>query len=530
MFQGQLNRLANRRESTWLIDSLPNDPDHILLGAPRNSGYAAWRANVHTGEVDLIDMGTDDTSGWATDGEGRPVLRIDSLPRQSGYRIFRRPPGARDWILVQEVRAGAGIYRPDFIPFGPGPGAGQVYVAARAQERDRAAIYLYDAATGAFGAPIYEHETAEAAAVWIDPEENTLVAACSVGPRRVCRAEDPMLREHFPRIAAQLPENVDWRIADVAGDVWLIEAEAPDWPASYSIYRPESGALAPVGDAAPQLAEAHLAPTRIHTFQTRDGQELWGYLTTPLGADVPAPLIMLPHGGPEARDYYEFDPFVQFLASRGYAVFQPQFRGSGGFGRRFAEQGYGQWGARMQNDVTDAAANLIASCVADQHRICIVGFSYGGYVALAGAAFTPDLYRCAVSIAGVSDLIAALEDERAVGAQSLSFEYWRRSIGDPRTDGAALRAISPSQAAGRIHIPVLLVHGADDEIVPARQSELMNAAMTAAGGTVRYVPIPEARHPFIWWSNEDRTLLFSEVESFLAQHLAPRAGPAPAPN
>jgi dipeptidyl aminopeptidase/acylaminoacyl peptidase len=164
------------------------------------------------------------------------------------------------------------------------------------------------------------------------------------------------------------------------------------------------------------LREEQLSPVETIAYSTRDGAQIWGYLTTPRGAPRSAPLIVMPHGGPESRDVYGFDTLAQFLASRGYLVFQPQFRGSGGFGRAFAELGYRQWGQRMQNDVTDGVRHLIETGRADASRICIFGASYGGYAALAGAAFTPDLYRCAVSWAGVSDLVDLVRDERRYGS------------------------------------------------------------------------------------------------------------------
>src|SRR5690606_12942613 len=153
------------------------------------------------------------------------------------------------------------------------------------------------------------------------------------------------------------------------------------------------------------------------------------------------PLILMPHGGPEVRDVFMYDRDTQFLATRGYAVFRPNFRGSSGYGRAFAEAGYGEWGGRMQDDLTDAVAHLVSTGVADPERICIVGISYGGYAALAGAAFTPDLYRCAVSIAGISDLV---EHARYVIREGDEEErdYIRRSIGDPRQDRDRLLARS----------------------------------------------------------------------------------------
>jgi dipeptidyl aminopeptidase/acylaminoacyl peptidase len=272
--------------------------------------------------------------------------------------------------------------------------------------------------------------------------------------------------------------------------------------------------MEPVAEAYPNIPREALAPTQVVQYAARDGRPLWAYVTARPGQG-PRPTVILPHGGPEARDYFGYDTFVQFLASRGYVVVQPNFRGSLGFGRAFADEGRGQWGLRMQDDVTDALQHLVRSGVADPSRVCIVGISYGGYAALAGATLTPDLYQCAVSIAGVSDLVESLRDDRS----SRSYNYWLRSIGDPRANRDALNATSPAQLADRVTAPILLVHGVEDENVVFPQSELMQRALESAGKPTRLVRIEEADHPWIDWTPENIETLFTETEAFLAEHI-----------
>jgi dipeptidyl aminopeptidase/acylaminoacyl peptidase len=227
-------------------------------------------------------------------------------------------------------------------------------------------------------------------------------------------------------------------------------------------------------------------------------------------------MVVLPHGGPEAHDDYEFDWWAQFLASRGYAVLQPQFRGSSGFGDEYRRAGYGQWGGLMQDDVTDGVNAMIAQKIADPKRICIVGASYGGYAALAGAAFTPDLYKCAVSISGVSDLPVMLGATKIRGGdESNALAYWRDSIGSP-TDKAVIDR-SPARAADRIKVPVLLIHGLDDTVVPIAQSELMAGALENAKKKYTFVKVKGEDH---WMSNsESRQQIMKELEKFLAENL-----------
>jgi dipeptidyl aminopeptidase/acylaminoacyl peptidase len=228
----------------------------------------------------------------------------------------------------------------------------------------------------------------------------------------------------------------------------------------------------------------------------------------------------MPHGGPEARDSYNYNFFVQYLTWRGYAVFQPNFRGSEGSGRSFAAAGYRQWGRLMQDDITDGVQHLVNSGAVDGERMCIVGASYGGYAALAGAALTPDLYKCAVSIAGDSDLIELLNIERREeGRGSWAYAYWRRLIGDPSTDRDALIAVSPAHQAANVRIPVLLIHGEDDTVVAPEQSEIMRRALTRAGRPVQLITIEDAGHGWSTWRREDRQRLLEETDRFLAAHI-----------
>jgi dipeptidyl aminopeptidase/acylaminoacyl peptidase len=199
-------------------------------------------------------------------------------------------------------------------------------------------------------------------------------------------------------------------------------------------------------------------------------------------------------------------------------VFQPNFRGSEGSGRSFAVAGYRQWGLRMQDDVTDGVRHLIESGAADAQRICIVGASYGGYVALAGGAFTPDLYRCVVAIAGDADLIQMLDEERQLqGRGSVGYAYWLRITGDPSRDRDALAAVSPARHAENFSAPVLLIHGVDDYTVRIEQSETMHQALRRAGKPVEFVRVEHEGH--YWVEEENRRRMLEETERFLAQHL-----------
>ena len=231
-------------------------------------------------------------------------------------------------------------------------------------------------------------------------------------------------------------------------------------------------------------------------------------------------MIVMPHGGPESYDSVGFDWLAQSLANEGYLVLQPNFRGSGGFGASFAQAGYGEWGRKMQDDVTDGAKALITMGWADPNRTCIVGWSYGGYSALAGGALTPDLYKCVVAIAGVSDLKTMLgHEKRENGPDSRTYAYWQSVIGDPDKDAAAIEAVSPYRLAANFKAPVLLIHGTDDLVVPQRQSELMDEALRAANKPVTFLRIGKDDHSLV--APESRTRALNEVAAFLKTHIGP---------
>ena len=226
----------------------------------------------------------------------------------------------------------------------------------------------------------------------------------------------------------------------------------------------------------------------------------------------------MPHGGPMARDELRFDWMAQFLANRGYAVLQPNFRGSSGYGKKFQEAGYGEWGLKMQDDVTDGVQKLIADGIADPKRICIVGASYGGYAALAGAAFTPGLYACAAAWAPVTDLRLFLKTRsHDYGSDSAMIASWEHFIGDRWSDSAKLDGASPAPNATKIKVPVLLMHGEADATVRIDQSETMEQALRNAGKKVTFVRIPRETH--YMQAADSRIRWLTELEKFLKENI-----------
>jgi dipeptidyl aminopeptidase/acylaminoacyl peptidase len=299
---------------------------------------------------------------------------------------------------------------------------------------------------------------------------------------------------------------------------FLARVAGPGAPGVWYLYDKARKEVSPIGEEYPDLAGAAFGTTRWITYKARDGLEIPAYLTLPPGAKDGSrlPLIVFPHGGPKARDQFDFDFIAQFLATRGYAVLQPQFRGSWGFGQAFEDAGKGEWGGKMQTDLIDGVGALAANGQIDPKRVCIVGASFGGYSALAGAALYPDAYRCAASIAGIADLgLLLVEEARSYGREGASTDELRDDLGAASSE--KLMAQSPARHAGEVRAPVLLIHGDKDTVVPIEQSRRMAEVLKAAGKPYELIELPDENHYLTKAANRTRTL--EALEAFLAKNL-----------
>jgi dipeptidyl aminopeptidase/acylaminoacyl peptidase len=265
-----------------------------------------------------------------------------------------------------------------------------------------------------------------------------------------------------------------------------------------------------------------VSPVKSIRYKAKDGLEITANLTLPRGKDPKnLPLVVLPHGGPEVRDTPGFDWWSQALASRGYAVLQPNFRGSEGFGYDFVAAGFGQWGKAMQTDLSDGVRDLAAQGVVDPKRVCIVGASYGGYAALAGATLDTGVYRCAASIAGLSDLGRFLVDKQRLYefSNNATLRYWLRFMGADGLKDPDLTALSPAKLVNKVEVPILLIHGKDDTVVPYVQSTIMADALKRAGKPVELVTLNGEDH---WLSSgATRLQMLTAVTAFLEKNNPP---------
>lgn len=505
-----------------IVSVLKNDPSHILM-MERGGLYKVdlrdkSRTFVETVGESVIDLGAD------IDGNVVTHTRRGGSPSAPYLAVDVRAPGETSWTKVWEVHRKDLKALDDITILDDPSRSGEVYALVRPKagvQPDTQTVQTFNLKTKAFGPALWSNPKYDADSIVVNADSGAFMGACYYADIQTCEFKDSALDGEYKGLAKFFDGRAGIDVVSMSDDAqnWVLLVTGPEEPASYYLYDRHTHHLEPLGSAWPRLQSLVAGAVRHFDFTARDGTALSGYVTRPKAAG-PLPLIVMPHGGPQARDVLTYDIWAQFFASRGYEVIQPNFRGSSGFGRGFTEAGFRQWGGLMQDDVTDAVRALIKTGEVDPARICIVGASYGGYAALYGVAADPDLYRCAISVSGISDLHEILAQSRSdYGADSPFYEYDRKAIGDPAKDGPMLDAKSPNKLAARIKAPVLLIHGTEDDRVPIDQSRYMKRALEREGKPVEYLEVKDMGHgPEL---DRDRTTVLAAMERFLAQHLAP---------
>ena len=514
--------MGGRSPSARIVDALPWDPQNVLVSAPSEDSYDIWRVNLETGLGQRVQSGTSDTVVWFTNLSGNASMRIDYDRDTEVVTVFRQLEDDNTWADLENIKIDAFVDRlrrwSETIWIANSETDDVVLVGARPDGRARRGIYRFNLENDVLGELVYEHPTHDVDGGVTDTVTGRLLAAEVTDWRYRAYFLDRRLQRHYEALSDFFGEEVTVHPVDVQAETMIVRLEGPQEIGAYYAYDIAQGRILPIGLENILLAPSRLRPMQHHIVRTRDGRMIDAYLTLPGDSSETAPLIVLPHGGPEARDAFQFDFLAQYLATRGYAVVQPNFRGSSGYGHDFATAGYGSWAGQMSDDISDAYHAIAQTGLVDASRSCIVGWSYGGYAALAAAMRQEPQYRCAVSIAGIADLPSFLAYKQEQDQNA--YDYWVTSMGDPERDEETLIAASPARQAARISIPVMLIHGTHDEVVPIEQSERMDAAMAAAGGDVRFHLMLEAGHNI---TNDDRLRrALDRVSNFLEMHLAER--------
>lgn len=482
----------------------------LSLGRSAYSYPSVYRADLATGTMTKVVDRTAPIHEWYADPQGRVRAglgyeggHVRFYSREPGDSFFRHVAGIRDEEFEGEI---------DLIRI---PSAGESSYAVTNQKTGRFGLYEFDWKTGEIGKTVFEHPAVDIDDFTLLQDGSGVEAVYYADDRPRVEWFDPVLKEIQGEIDEALPGRMNWIRSASADRTKVIVRTASDSDAgAYFLYDRTLEQMSRIATPYEALKGKPLAKVTPVSYQARDGLEIPAYLTLPAGLEARGlPLVILPHGGPYARDVLGFDYMAQFVANRGYAILQPNFRGSTGYGKEFLEKGFGQWGRAMQDDLTDGVRWLAGQGTIDPKRVCIAGGSYGGYAALMGSILTPDLYRCAISWAGVTDLDEMMQHDK-MQLQPMRYRRWRERIRG--ADKQDLDDLSPVQFADKIAIPVLVMHGTDDDRVPIRQGRMFNKAAQKAGKPVEYVEFEGAGHQIE--TTADRIKFLTTIEAFLAKH------------
>jgi dipeptidyl aminopeptidase/acylaminoacyl peptidase len=498
---------------------VPSDGSRHVLIAAQNSIFigsdfwrAVYRVDVATGAKTMVQKGVDGVLGWTADATGKVRGGLAYRDDTRTFRLLYRGEGQGSNFRTVDrgnTRNRETVVRP-FL-FLPG---GDHALAIHDNDKGNGAIYEIDLASLQDVKLVYEAPDGEVEDVILSGDGRTLLGATTTSAKEGVHWLDAALAELQEQFDKAVPGAMV-RIESMNRDrtKMIVRVSAADTAGQIYFYDVAVGRLQRLAAVNDALGPRRLSPVKVIRYKARDGLEIEGILTLPKGRDHRnLPLIVMPHGGPWARDTLTYDYWAQFIANLGYAVLQPNFRGSTGYGTEFLRRGEGQLGLAMQDDVTDAVHWAAKDGIADPKRVCIVGASYGGYAAMWGITKDPDLYRCAISIAGVSNLRREVNDFGGYLMGNKFRDDWQRMTPD-------FIAVSPYRQIARIKTPLLLIHGKKDITVNHSQSASMNSRMVEAGKDVEFLSLPLADH---YYSREaDRLALLNAIEKFLAKHNPP---------
>jgi dipeptidyl aminopeptidase/acylaminoacyl peptidase len=481
---------------------------------PGNSGvFALYERDLSRNRTRQVEVGASDTNEWVLDDGGVPNGRVDYNQHAGRWTFFIKVHGA--W--TKAVTQIALLDEPELR----GLGRDGSSVLVDIHEKDDRVVKSVSLVDG----KLADTDLSPADAFIHDPKTHALIGAITPGDEHYdYRFYAPHDQAAWTAVAKGFGgENLtltSW--SDDRMQV-VVKAEGSRYGDGFFLVDQKSHTAKWLADEYKDIGPDDIVPVKFIHYPAADGTSIPAYLTLPLGRSTKGlPLVVLVHGGPQSRDEPRFDWLSQAFASRGYAVLQPEFRGSSGFGSDFVEAGYGQWGKKMQTDVSDGVRDLVKSGVIDPKRVCIAGWSYGGYAALAGAVFDPGAYRCALDMAGPSDLrlmLSEAEDDWNGSSDNEEVRYWSRFMGVKKPNDRNLDDISPARHADKAAVPILIVHGVDDTVVRYEQSQRMAEALKRAGKPYEFVTLKGEDH---WGSrSETRLQLLQAWIKFLEAHNPP---------
>lgn len=490
-------------------------PHELLIGMNKDDPRAhdVYHLDLRSGELERRARNPGEIIQWVPDADLHVRAAVASRA-DGGADLLLRSPGSDEWQTT--IQWGS----EDAMTSGPVTFSrdGRFLYLQDSRDANAARLVRWDPQNGE-SAVVAGDEQYDVSGVFVDSDTYEPLMVSYMKARREWQLLDPSLQPDIDAIR-QL-QHGDFAITSRTDrdDGWVVVFDQDTGPAAYYAFDRSARSGRFLFHTRPELAQYTLAAMEPFSFVARDGLTIHGYLTIPPGIGRKSvPMVLNVHGGPWHRDTWGYDPEAQWLANRGYAIMQVNFRGSTGYGKRFLNAGNREWGAKMHHDLEDAVQWAVARGIADPKRVAIYGGSYGGYAALVGATFTPDLFRCAVDIVGPSNLITFIQSIPPYWSAFLSLLHER--VGDPEKDAEFLKSRSPLSYVDRIKIPMLIAQGANDPRVKQAESEQIVEAMRRKGIDHEYLLFPDEGHGFA--KPENRLRFYAAAEEFLARHLGGR--------
>lgn len=504
-----------------VLNTLEAEEDEVLVSVPRQYHDTVVqdvkRMNIYNGKMRNVERNPGNIAGWLSNDEGEI---IGAVAFEDGKRkVLYRESEKDDWTTLIEFKVAEGGFTPAWISDDGERMWVRSNVTPEGEQRDKAAIYEYDLDNRKLGKLIFEHPEVDVGGVVASDVKDDAVMITYNADKPGYHYVDAEWEQMMKSIKAAFPEKqVSLSSATEDEDKFVFTVWSDRNPAAYYLFDRESNKMEELAIAYEWLPEESLAKMEPVDIEARDGLVLPAYLTLPPGSDGKGlPLVVNPHGGPRARDSWGFNPEVQLLANRGYAVLQVNFRGSTGFGQAFDKAGWGKWGAEMQNDITDAVQWAVDEGIADPDRVCIYGASYGGYAAMAGITFTPELYQCAINYVGVTDIPLLFETMPA--SWRMQRAEMKRTIGDydDPEERADMAARSPINHVDKIRVPLLMGYGEEDPRVVIDHA--LNLEEKLKAHDVEYELIIKENEGHGFRKLENQVEWYTKVVNFLDENL-----------
>jgi len=499
---------------TQIIDDLEDIPNEMIIGLNKRNPqvFDPYRLNLETGEMTMVAENPGNITGWMTDHDGK--LRIAFVTDGVNQSIMHRATEEDDWANVITTNFKQSV-SPRFFTFD-----NQNIYATSNVGRDKEAAIILDLSNGEEIEVLYENETNDVSGLMYSRKDKKIIGASYYTDKAGRHYFDEASKARYDRLTKEL-EGYEVAITGYtkAEDKFMVRTYSDRSLGDYYLYDDSTDELKHLANVSPWINEDDMASMKPISYKSRDGLTIHGYLTLPKGMENAKnlPVVVNVHGGPWARDRWGFNPEVQFLANRGYAVLQMNFRGSTSYGREFWEASFDQWGLSMQEDVQDGALWLVEQGIADPARLAIYGGSYGGYATLQGLVKDPDFYACGVDYVGVSNLFTFMNGIPPYWKPYLEMMY--EMVGDPTDaeDSTRMASTSPALNADKITAPLFVAQGANDPRVVKSESDQMVDAMKSRGIEVQYMVKDDEGHGFR--NEENKFDFYRAMESFLGEHI-----------